>query len=285
MSISLIKSHKSFDGLTSFYQHDSSVTKTIMKFSTFIPNKECSDKKAPKSKIKNAIIWLSGLTCTEENFIAKSGIQNLLKDSDTMVICPDTSPRGLQLANEHDSYDFGSGAGFYINATTNGYCEHYNTYDYIVSEITDVLKNNFDVVNYSIMGHSMGGHGALVLGLRNPQLFKTVSAFSPIVNPTRCPWGQKAFAGYLGNKNKDDWCKFDATEIIKAGGARSDTILIDQGLDDEFLQEQLLTQNFSDACEEQGQQIRLNYREGYDHSYYFIATFLKEHVEFHLNNF
>jgi len=275
MSISLIKSHKNFDGLTSFYQHESSATKTTMRFSTFIPEGE----------IKNAIIWLSGLTCTEENFISKSGIQAILKDSDTMIICPDTSPRGLQLAGEHDSYDFGSGAGFYLNATTDGYRDHYNMYDYIVSELTDILKTEFSVANYSIMGHSMGGHGALVLGLKNPQLFKSVSAFSPIVNPTQCPWGQKAFAGYLGSENEANWSSYDATEIIKAGGARGDAILIDQGLDDEFLQEQLLTQNFSEACEKHGQKIELNYREGYDHSYYFIATFLKEHIELHLKSF
>lgn len=273
MNIELIKEHKSFEGRTSYFKHDSEITKTGMNFSTFRPN---------KTSIKNAIIWLSGLTCTEDNFISKAGVQALLKDSDTMIICPDTSPRGLDLLGEHDSYDFGSGAGFYLNATSNGYSEHYHMYDYVSKELVDILKDFFKITNISIMGHSMGGHGALVLGLRDAKLFKSVSAFSPIVNPTQCPWGQKAFKGYFAEQAAELGKKFDATELVKAGIKREDTIFIDQGLADEFFEEQLLTEKFNTACQENGQQVLIKYREGYDHSYFYISTFLNEHIRFHL---
>ncbi|OUR95394.1 S-formylglutathione hydrolase [Halobacteriovorax marinus] len=276
MIINSLKSVKSFDGHTKYFEHASNLTKTTMKFSTFIPGKK---------KVKNAIIWLSGLTCTEENFITKSGVQKLLADTDTMIICPDTSPRGLELTNEHDSYDFGSGAGFYINATTDGYRDHYKMYDYIFEEITEILHNNFDIQNISIMGHSMGGHGALILGLKEKELYKAISAFSPITNPINCPWGQKAFKGYFGEQAQELALANDATEILRKGRATRNCILIEQGLDDEFLKEQLLTENFENICKEVGQELKVNYREGYDHSYFFIATYLEEHVQFHLEAF
>ena len=234
MDIKLEKEHKQFDGETLFYSHESSTTKTKMKFSCFIPNQ--------KKKAKNAIIWLSGLTCTEENFITKAGAQRFLAGSETMIICPDTSPRGLDLPNEHESYDFGSGASFYVNATTKGYKDHYNMYDYIVDDVVKILKENFEVQNLSIMGHSMGGHGALMIGLKNAELFYAISAFSPIVNPVQCPWGEKAFKGYLED-DKDLWRSYDSCELIKSGKKFEGEILIDQGLSDEFLEEQLLTDN------------------------------------------
>src|SRR5690606_1612154 len=162
------------------------------------------------------LIWLSGLTCTEENFITKAGVQKLLSGSDMMVICPDTSPRGLDLPGEHDNYDFGSGAGFYVNATTPGYRDHYQMESYIAQELVEIVSENFGAKQFAISGHSMGGHGALTLGLNNPDLFESISAFSPIVNPTQCPWGQKALKGYLGD-NQDTWQKYDATELIKLG--------------------------------------------------------------------
>jgi S-formylglutathione hydrolase len=271
MNISETKSVKIFGGTTKYFEHQSIVTKTKMVFSTFIP----------KGEIKNAIIWLSGLTCTEENFITKAGVQNYLKDSNTMIICPDTSPRGLELEGEHESYDFGSGAGFYINATTDGYRDHYRMYDYIKNEIVALLKTNFKIQNISIMGHSMGGHGALILGLREKTLFKSVSAFSPIVNPVNVPWGQKAFRGYLGDDNALHK-KYDATELIKNGITRDDIILIDQGLSDNFLEEQLKTNLIEAAAKECGQNLEVRYREGYDHSYFYIATFIEEHILFHL---
>lgn len=274
MQINETKSIKTFQGHTKYFEHKSVATGTQMVFSTFIPSK----------KVTNAIIWLSGLTCTEENFITKSGVQNYLKDTGTMIICPDTSPRGLDLPGEHDSYDFGSGAGFYVNATTSAYKDHYRMYDYIKDEILKILKENFNIKNVSIMGHSMGGHGALILGLREKNLFCSVSAFSPIVNPVNSPWGQKAFAGYFGavlEKGTD----YDATELLKKGFKRNDQILIDQGTDDEFLKEQLLTENFVKASESCGQKLKINYREGYDHSYFYISSFIGEHIDFHLKAF
>lgn len=269
------KKYKSFGGETQFWVHDSKCTKTKMKFSVFIPDTNKTSK--------SAIIWLSGLTCNEENFITKSGIQSLLTDSDTMIICPDTSPRNLDLPNEHDSYDFGSGAGFYVNATTKGYKDHYRMYDYVNKEIHEILTNEFKINSdkISIMGHSMGGHGALILGLKNPQRYQSVSAFSPIVNPVQCAWGKKAFNGYLGD-DEETWEKYDACKLLKQNHKYPQEILIDQGLSDEFLEEQLLSQNFVQSCETHNQNLTLNMREGYDHSYYFIMSFLKDHVDFHL---
>jgi S-formylglutathione hydrolase len=271
MNISETKSIKIFDGHTKYFEHESIVTKTKMVFSTFIP----------KGEVTSAIIWLSGLTCTEENFITKAGAQSYLKNSNTMIICPDTSPRGLELKGEHESYDFGSGAGFYLNATTEGYRDHYRMYDYIKDEVVSILKENFNIDNVSIMGHSMGGHGALILGLKEQQLFKSVSAFSPIVNPSLVPWGKKAFAGYLG-EDKATYKQYDATELIKSGTKREDTILIDQGLADNFFEEHLKTELIENASKQNGQALDVRYREGYDHSYFYIATFIEEHIDFHL---
>lgn len=275
MNVQMTKKVLTFNGHTSYFEHESKYTKTKMKFSTYIPEGQ---------SIKNAIVWLSGLTCNEENFITKSGVQRLLKNSNTMVICPDTSPRGLSLPGEHESYDFGSGAGFYLNATTEGYKDHYRMYDYISKEIVEILKSHFKVSKISIMGHSMGGHGALVLGLKEKDLFKSVSAFSPIVNPILSKWGQKAFNGYFGEDSSILSPQFDATEIIKSGVKRKDQILIDQGTDDEFFHDQLLTDNFSKECQKSGQEVKICYRDGYDHSYFYISTFLDEHIEFHLKS-
>lgn len=265
-----LKSHKSFNGKTEFWSHESRVTKTEMKFSTFIPEGE----------VVGCIIWLSGLTCTDENFITKAGAQKALGKRNLMVICPDTSPRGLNLPAEHDSYDFGSGASFYVNATTPGYADHYKMYDYIVDELYGIIQKEFKVKNISITGHSMGGHGALVIGLRNPDKFKAVSAFSPIVNPIAAPWGVKALNGYLG-ENQHAWKEYDATELIKAGKKHPGSILISQGLSDEFLEKNLLTDHFVKAATASGQEHTVKYCEGFDHSYYFIATFIKEHIKHH----
>ena len=268
-----LKENKSFDGFTRFYEFDSPSTKTKMKFSTFEPK---------SGKVKKAIIWLSGLTCNEENFITKAGGQALLCEKDVMILCPDTSPRGLDLPSEHDSYDFGSGAGFYINAKTKGYEDHYQMYDFIKNDIVNILKSEFGVERISIMGHSMGGHGALILGLNEKDLFKSISAFSPLANPINCEWGQKAFKGYLGENWKEDAVKYDATFLVQNGANHPLPILIDQGTSDEFYPEQLLTQNFETACKEHNQKVKVNLRDGYDHSYFFISTFLKNHIDFHL---
>ena len=273
MNYKVLKKHKSFSGETMFCEHESEATKTTMKFSCHLP--------CQVGDIEKALIWLSGLTCNEENFITKSFVQEHLENSKTMVICPDTSPRGLDLMGEHRDYDFGSGASFYVNAVTDEYKNNYKMYDYIVKDLVGLLKSDFKVSKFGIFGHSMGGHGALMLGLREPEIFETVSAFSPIVNPLNAPWGQKAFSGYLGN-NKNLWKKYDTTEIVKSSESVDKTLLIDQGTSDEFLERELLTSNLETACKESGQKIKVNYREGYDHSYYFISTFLKGHIEHHI---
>ncbi len=267
----ILKNHKCFDGEVQFYEHQSITTQSKMKFSTFIPNKD----KAPDG----CIIWLSGLTCNEENFITKAGAQQYLAKKNIMVICPDTSPRGFDLPMEHDSWDFGSGAGFYLTATTDGYKDHYDMYNYINNELYNIVLNSFKIpkTKISISGHSMGGHGALVIGLKNPDKYKKISAFSPIVNPVNSPWGQKAFSGYLG-ENKENWKQWDATELIKASLKHPNEILIDQGLSDDFLEKQLLTENFKNACNEHAQALKLRYQEGYDHSYYFISSFIEDHI-------
>jgi S-formylglutathione hydrolase len=264
----LLKSHKTFEGRTDFWSHPSETTKTEMKFSTFVPQGEVTD----------CMIWLSGLTCTEENFMAKAGAQKFLAENKMMVIVPDTSPRGLNLPGEHDSYDFGSGAGFYLNATVDPYASHYKMDDYVVNELYAIVRNHFKVVNISLSGHSMGGHGALVLGLRNPTKFKAISAFSPIVNPSISPWGMKAFTGYFG-EDKSLWSGYDATELIKSGKKHPAKILIHQGTQDEFLQKELLTDNFVQAATAHGQEHEVKFVDGYDHSYYFISTFIETHIK------
>lgn len=265
-----LKTHKCFDGVTQFWSHDSSETKTEMKFSTFIP----------AGAVKNCIIWLSGLTCNEENFITKAGAQKVLAQTNTMVICPDTSPRGLNLPGEHESFDFGSGAGFYVDATTTSYKENYRMYSYINEELYQIVNKEFNQSNISIMGHSMGGHGALVIGLRNPGKYKTISAFSPIVNPIECGWGLKAFTGYLG-ENKDKWKAYDACELLKSGHKHPGKILVHQGEADDFLKEQLLTNNLIEMSQTLNQACDVKLMPGYDHSYYFISTFIEEHIKHH----
>lgn len=273
MSVEVLKSHKTFEGMTQFWQHDSSATGTKMKFSTFIPEGE----------VLGAVIWLSGLTCTDENFITKAGAQKYLQDQQLMVICPDTSPRGLDLPSEHESYDFGSGAGFYVDATTEGYKDHYKMFTYIADELWSLLQTKFQIPanKISIMGHSMGGHGALVLGLRNPEKFQSISAFSPIANPMQCPWGKKAFAGYLGS-DELTWNAYDATVLVREGYRHPKAILVDQGTKDEFYEsEQLLPENLQKACAAKDQALEMNFRQDYDHSYYFIASFIENHIRHH----
>lgn len=265
-----LKSHKSFGGETQFWTHSSEMTKTEMKFSTFLPSGE----------VKGCLIWLSGLTCTEENFITKAGAQKFLAENHLMVICPDTSPRGLNLPQEHDSYDFGSGAGFYVDATQSPYDTNYKMYSYVNRELYSIIKDHFNVQKISISGHSMGGHGALVIGLREPQKYQSISAFSPIVNPSVVPWGTKALSGYLGS-DKKLWSDYDACELIKSGKLHTQEILIHQGLKDEFLEGQLKLENFENVATSFGQKIKTQKVEDYDHSYYFISTFIEEHIKFH----
>ena len=269
----LLKSHKSFAGQTQFWEHAAHSTKTNMKFSVYLP----------PGAIKGALIWLSGLTCNEENFISKAGAQKSLAALGLMIICPDTSPRGLDLPQERDSWEFGEAAGFYLNASTPDYCVHYRMYDYITVEICDILLNHFGVnKNFiSLMGHSMGGHGALVIGLREASKFKSISAFAPISNPAQGYWQEKVFCGYLGD-DKQNWANYDACELIKNGHRHPYPILIDQGLEDVFfLEKKLMTDRFVEVATQAGQTLDVRWRDGYDHGYYFIATFIDSHIAFH----
>ncbi len=274
MNIALEKQHRSFQGVTAFYSHESKLTGTKMNFSVFLPDLS--------GKASRCLVWLSGLTCTEENFISKAGVQNLLSASDCMVICPDTSPRGLQLPGEHEGWDFGSGASFYVDAQTPGYRDHYKMESYITQEILTLVRENFGAKKFALSGHSMGGHGALTLGLNHPELFDSISAFSPIVNPMQCPWGKKAFSGYLGS-DQSVWSRYDACELIKQGKRHPKKILIDQGTNDNFLERELLTSHIVEAAKNSQQEVEVRMQEGHDHSYYFIATFLADHLAFHFS--
>lgn len=267
----MLKSHKTFEGQTRFWEHDSNETKTKMKFSTY----------TPPGELRGCLVWLSGLTCTDENFMAKAGAQKYLAETGMMVICPDTSPRGLNLPGEHDRWSFGLGAGFYVDATTTGYKDHYRMDSYITSELHEIIQTEFGIGDQiSISGHSMGGHGALALGLRNPNKYKSISAFSPIVNPMQAQWGQQAFTGYLG-EHQEFWKDYDACELLKSGNSHPRSILIDQGSEDEYLFKQLLTDNFVQAAHASKQKAEVRYQKGYDHSYYFISTFIEDHIRFH----
>lgn len=227
------------------------------------------------------VYWLSGLTCTEQNFITKAGAQQYAAQHGLMIVAPDTSPRGCHLPGEDDSYDFGSGAGFYLNATQEPWAKHYHMYDYVVSELPGAIAANFPIkaTHQGILGHSMGGYGALMIALRNPERFKSVSAFAPIVAPSQVPWGKKAFSNYLGS-NMSTWLAYDPTHLVKDASERL-PILIDQGEADTFLKEQLQPDLFAAACKAVDHPLTLRMQPGYDHSYYFIASFIGDHLAHH----
>ena len=263
-----------FEGSHEVWTHQSEACNCIMRFAIYLP------PQAQVGKVP-ALFWLSGLTCTDENFATKAGAQRVAAELGVAIVMPDTSPRGLNLPGEDDSYDFGSGAGFYLKATQAPWAGHYNMYDYVVSELPALVNEYFPVDDQrvSISGHSMGGHGALTIALKNPDRYRSVSAFAPIVAPTRCPWGEKAFTGYLGT-DRATWQQYDATELVKEVQLPGE-ILIDQGDADDFLKEQLKPQLFAEACRLSGQSLNLRMQAGYDHSYFFIASFIEEHLRFH----
>jgi S-formylglutathione hydrolase len=228
------------------------------------------------------LFYLAGLTCTEETFMTKAGAQRLAAQEGMILVAPDTSPRGAGIPGETDSWDLGAGAGFYVDATQEPWSRHYRMYSYIL-ELRELVMANFaaDPDRTGIFGHSMGGHGALVMALRNPGLFRSVSAFAPIAAPTRCPWGQKAFSAYLG-PDQSAWREYDATELMSRTKAPfPQGILIDQGLADKFLEQQLHPEAFEEACRQAGQPLELRRQPGYDHGYYFISTFVEDHLRFH----
>ncbi|XP_050722923.1 S-formylglutathione hydrolase-like isoform X2 [Eriocheir sinensis] len=270
-------SNKSFGGWQKVYSHDSKELGCRMKFGVYIPPQA---EAGPVS----VVYWLSGLTCTEQNFVTKAGSQEHAAKHGFLVVAPDTSPRGCNIEGEDDSWDFGSGAGFYVNATEEKWKKNYRMYSYVTQELPAIIAANFKVKSDSaaIMGHSMGGHGALICAFKNPGMYKSVSAFSPICNPINCPWGVKAFSGYLGAENKEAWKEYDACELVKKYNGPPLEILVDQGKADNFLtQGQLLPDALVTGCAATGVPIIMRMQEDYDHSYYFIASFMGDHFDHH----
>ena len=272
----LLSTNVCFDGEHRRYRHRSAALDCDMEFAVYLPPAALGND----SRQVPVLYWLSGLTCTDQNFIQKAGAMKKAARLGLAIVCPDTSPRGLDLPGEHDSYDFGSGAGFYINATRQPWAAHYRMYDYVVRELPQLVEGNLPVTeDRSVSGHSMGGHGALIAALKNPGLYKSVSAFAPIANPSECPWGQKAFSGYLGEDRKT-WEEWDATRLILTARERL-PLLVDQGTADEFLDSQLNPDALADACEKVHHHINLRMHRGYDHSYFFIASFIDDHLDHH----
>lgn len=269
-----IESVKEFGGLLKRYTHQSKVNDCEMTFSIYLP------PQATKQKVPS-LYWLSGLTCTDDNVRIKAGMQRYAAELGIAIIMPDTSPRGENVVDYPDRYDLGKGAGFYVDATQPPFSQHYNMYSYIVDELPALIDGNFSVIKgvKSISGHSMGGHGALICALKNKNSYRSVSAFSPICNPTKCDWGRACFSTYLGMDEKQ-WQAYDASSLIQ-NGASVDSILIDQGGADEFLKKQLHPETLVKICQQQGVSLDLNIRKGYDHSYHFIASFIGEHLRYH----
>ena len=275
----LKNAHACFGGAQRYYEPHSSEIGLAMKISVDLPPKAVMGEKVP------ALLYLAGLTCTEETFMIKAGAQRLASELNIALICPDTSPRGAGLAGEADSWDFGVGAGFYLDATTRPWALHWRMESYILNDLLPLVGSKLpvDLQRLGIFGHSMGGHGALTLALRHPGRFKSVSAFAPIANPINCPWGHKAFSGYLGD-DKAEWARHDASELMstQASAPYPAGILIDQGLADKFLiEKQLLPEAFEAACAKAGQPLTLRRHAGYDHGYYFIQSFVDDHLRHH----
>lgn len=275
MTIQQIESIKEFGGFLNRYTHESTVLDCEMTFSVYLP------PQAEKAKVP-ALYWLSGLTCTDDNARTKAGAQRYAEEHGIALVFPDTSPRGDDVADEPDRYDLGKGAGFYVNSVQLPWSSHYQMYEYVTKELPAFVEDNLPLIPgvKSVSGHSMGGHGALICALKNPDAYKSVSAFSPICNPINCGWGKGCFTAYLGDDSKT-WEAYDATALVDSGAKVAD-ILIDQGLADEFYDEkQLLPENFQAACDRAGQAVTIRLQEGYDHSYHFIATFIGEHIAYH----
>ncbi len=273
--IKLLEEHRVFDGVQYKYSHHSELADGPMTFSLFLPNKE----QFPEPPL---LWWLSGLTCTDDNFTHKAGAQRAAARLGIAMIMPDTSPRGREIANS-DDYDLGQGAGFYLNATKEPWASHYQMYDYITEELTAIVREEFQLTGPEfISGHSMGGHGALVIGLRNPERFHSISAFAPVVNPSQVPWGIKAFENYLGT-DKKAWAEWDAVELMKHYSGKKTPILIDQGDADPFYKKELEPDKLDKVAKEKNHPLTVRIQSGHDHSYYTIATFIEEHLEFHMN--
>lgn len=278
MPIEEIASNKCFGGTQLRCKHFSTTLICEMTFSIFLPEQLATgaDVKLP------VLYWLSGLTCSDENFVQKAGAQRLASELGLIVVAPDTSPRGDNVPDAEDgAYDFGHGAGFYLNATQDPWKKHYQMYGYVVEELPELIAKKFpvDQDRQGIFGHSMGGHGAITIALKNPDKYKSVSAFAPICSPSVCPWGTKAFSNYLGD-DVEEWKQYDSVELIK-NATHPIPMLVDQGSADEFLSEQLKPSLLVEACNQVGYPLSYNQREGYDHSYFFISSFIENHLRFH----
>jgi S-formylglutathione hydrolase len=274
MTLTKLEEHCCFGGAQAVYRHESAQTRCVMEFAVYLP---------PQAKHRSVpvLYWLSGLTCTWANFTEKAGVQRYAAEHGLMIVAPDTSPRGVDLPGQDDSYDFGSGAGFYVDATREPWARHYRMYSYVTEELPGLVEVQLpvDAQRQGIFGHSMGGHGALICALKNSGRYRSLSAFAPICAPMRCPWGEKAFSGYLGD-DRAAWRAYDATELAAGSGWRSE-VLVDQGTADNFLDEQLKPQLLQDAFRAADIPLTLRYQAGYDHSYYFMASFMADHLAHH----
>ena len=274
--LELVSSHACHGGEQRFYRHDSKAIGLPMKFSVYLPP-QAAHGRVP------ALFYLAGLTCTDETFAIKGGAQQYAAQHGIALVMPDTSPRGAGVPGETDAWDFGVGAGFYVDATQEPWSKHYRMYSYVRDELREMVVDELPVdgARLGIFGHSMGGHGALMLALRNPDIYRSVSAFAPIAAPTRCPWGEKAFSGYLG-ADREAWKQYDASELVgKADRKFAEGILVDQGMGDQFLAQQLNPDVFEAACKAAGQPLTLRRHDGYDHGYFFISTFVEDHLAHH----
>ncbi len=275
MTLTTLSQSKCFGGVQGTYAHDSAETQCAMRFGVFLP------PQAQAGRVP-VLYWLSGLTCTEENFIVKAGAQRVAAELGLAIVVPDTSPRGLNIPGESESYDFGLGAGFYVDATVEPWSRGYRMYSYVAKELPKAIIASFpvDSSRAGIFGHSMGGHGALTIAFKNPHAYKSVSAFAPICSPMRSPWGEKALARYLGG-NHARWREYDATALLEDRGWSGPPLLVDQGTSDQFLADQLKPYLLADVCVQRKVPLELRMQEGYDHSYFFIASFISDHVRFH----
>ena len=272
--LTTISEQSCFGGRQGVYSHASAACGVNMRFAVFQPPQALAGETVP------LVTYLSGLTCTEENFVVKAGAQRAAAELGLMVVAPDTSPRGPEVADD-EAYDLGSGAGFYLDATEDPWSRHYKMYSYVTRDLAQAVAANFpvDANRQGILGHSMGGHGALTIHLKHPEVYRSASAFAPVSAPMRCPWGEKAFTAYLGS-DRESWKPYDTTELVKASpsGAK---LLIDQGAADQFLEDQLKPDLLVEACEDAGQHFELRLQPGYDHSYFFIQTFIEDHLRHH----
>jgi S-formylglutathione hydrolase len=273
-----LSQNKSFGGVQSIFRHQAKETGCPMRFGLFLP------PQAQAGRVP-VLYWLSGLSCSEENFVIKAGAQRVAAELGLAIVTPDTSPRGVRNPGDDENYDFGLGAGFYVDASEVPWARNYRMYSYVAAELPRLVAEQFpvDAERVGIFGHSMGGHGALTIALKNPGHYRSLSALAPICSPMRCPWGEKALTGYLG-ADRSSWKAWDSTALLAECGWKGPPILVDQGTQDQFLETQLHPELLREACAAAGVPLQLRMQEGYDHSYFFVATFIEDHLRFHARN-